>query len=207
VVDAEDWAATLRSIREARETADWVIFSHHNGYSGETADDPAGHFIAMAHEAIDNGADIVVGHGPHRDRGIEVYNAKPIFYSLGNFVQQTDTIPVQAADAFARFGLDWSNTVSEFYATRSRGRTVAQETRPDRWTSFVPVLHWTTRELTRIDLHPVSLGLGASLGQRGRPVLAGAEESDIVLEAIERSSARFGTRIERENGIGVIRIG
>ena len=35
---------------------------------------------------IDNGADMVVGHHPHVIQGMEIYNEKPIFYSLGNFV-------------------------------------------------------------------------------------------------------------------------
>lgn len=206
VVDPADWAATVRSIREAQEMADWVVFSHHNGFSGETADDPADHFVSMAHEAIDNGADVVVGHGPHRDRGIEIYNGKPIFYSLGNFIQQTDTIPIQAADAYARFGLDWSNSASEFYSVRSRGRTVAQEIRPDRWSTFVPVIRWKARALARIELHPVSLGLGAPLGQRGRPVLAGKDDRALVLENVQRSSERFGTTIKQTQGGGVIEI-
>jgi poly-gamma-glutamate synthesis protein (capsule biosynthesis protein) len=207
VVDADDWAATLRSIREARATADWVIYSHHNAFSGDTADDPADHFVSMAHEAIDNGADVVVGHGPHRDRGIEIYEGKPIFYSLGNFIQQTDTIPIQAADAYARFGLDWSSTVNEFYAVRSRGRTVAQETRADRWLSFVPVVRWDARALASIELHPVSLGLGAPLGQRGRPVLAVGEEHRLVLDTLGRLSERFGTTIDPVDGVGVIAMG
>lgn len=204
VVDGTDWAETLRSIREARSMADWVVFSHHNGFKGDTADDPADHFVTMAHEAIDAGADVVVGHGPHRDRGIEVYHGKPIFYSLGNFVQQTDTIPRQAADAYARFGLDWSNTVSEFYSVRSRGRTVAQEVRPEAWLTFVPILHWEERALRRIELHPVSLGLGTALGQRGRPVLADEATGEVVLDNVRRCSDRFGTEIERSGRIGVI---
>ena len=39
----------------------------------------------IAHGAIDAGADIVVGHGPHYSLPIEVYRGKPIFYGLGNF--------------------------------------------------------------------------------------------------------------------------
>jgi poly-gamma-glutamate capsule biosynthesis protein CapA/YwtB (metallophosphatase superfamily) len=39
----------------------------------------------IAHAAIDAGADIVVGHGPHYSLPIEVYKGKPIFYGLGNF--------------------------------------------------------------------------------------------------------------------------
>ena len=39
----------------------------------------------IAHAAIDAGADIVVGHGPHYSLPIEVYKGKPVFYGLGNF--------------------------------------------------------------------------------------------------------------------------
>jgi len=40
---------------------------------------------SMAHFAIDNGADLVVGHHPHVLQGMEVYKGKSIVYSLGNF--------------------------------------------------------------------------------------------------------------------------
>lgn len=39
----------------------------------------------MAHFAIDNGVDLVIGHHPHVLQGMEVYKGKPILYSLGNF--------------------------------------------------------------------------------------------------------------------------
>ena len=38
----------------------------------------------IAHAAIDAGADIVMGHGPHYTLPIEVYNGRPIFYGLSN---------------------------------------------------------------------------------------------------------------------------
>lgn len=42
--------------------------------------------VNFAHAAIDAGADVVIGHHPHWIQPIEVYQGKPIFYSLGNFV-------------------------------------------------------------------------------------------------------------------------
>jgi poly-gamma-glutamate synthesis protein (capsule biosynthesis protein) len=39
----------------------------------------------IGHAAIDAGADIVIGHGPHYSLPIEVYKGKPIFYGLGSF--------------------------------------------------------------------------------------------------------------------------
>lgn len=39
-----------------------------------------------AHVLVDHGADVVIGHHPHVVEEMEIYNGKPIFYSLGNFV-------------------------------------------------------------------------------------------------------------------------
>jgi poly-gamma-glutamate synthesis protein (capsule biosynthesis protein) len=41
---------------------------------------------ALAHYVIDSGIDAVIGHHPHVVQDIEIYNGKPIFYSLGNFI-------------------------------------------------------------------------------------------------------------------------
>ena len=40
---------------------------------------------ALAHDAIDAGADLVIGNHPHWAQGMEVYRGKPIWYALGNF--------------------------------------------------------------------------------------------------------------------------
>lgn len=42
--------------------------------------------IEYAHEIIDAGADVILGHHPHVPQGIEIYKNKPIFYSFGNFI-------------------------------------------------------------------------------------------------------------------------
>ena len=44
-----------------------------------------GDMYAFAHAVVDAGADLVVGHGPHVPRGMEVYKDRLIAYSLGNF--------------------------------------------------------------------------------------------------------------------------
>jgi poly-gamma-glutamate synthesis protein (capsule biosynthesis protein) len=40
----------------------------------------------IAHQLIENGADLIIGHHPHAVQEIEIYNDKLIFYSLGNFI-------------------------------------------------------------------------------------------------------------------------
>jgi len=69
--------------------------SHHRAY-GLQDKTPANDQI-MYRRAIDAGADIILGTGPHVLRGIEIYKGKPIFYSLSNFIYQYRTperIPV-----------------------------------------------------------------------------------------------------------------
>lgn len=42
--------------------------------------------VEFAHKLIDDGADLILGHHPHQFQGIEIYNGKPILYSMGNFL-------------------------------------------------------------------------------------------------------------------------
>ena len=71
---AEDVAAL-------RAQADIVVASCHWGVGREVLQ----YMSEIAHAAIDAGADLVVGHGPHFSLPIEVYRGKPIFYGLGSF--------------------------------------------------------------------------------------------------------------------------
>ena len=41
--------------------------------------------MKFSHDAIDRGADLIIGHGPHVPRALEVYKGRLIAYSLGNF--------------------------------------------------------------------------------------------------------------------------
>jgi poly-gamma-glutamate capsule biosynthesis protein CapA/YwtB (metallophosphatase superfamily) len=61
--------------------ADIVVASCHWGLHK----DILAYMREIAHTAIDAGADIVIGHGPHHSLPIEVYRGKPIFYGLGSF--------------------------------------------------------------------------------------------------------------------------
>ena len=68
-------------IAALRAQADIVVASCHWGLGEEVLD----YMSEIAHAAIDAGADIVIGHGPHYSLPVEVYRGKPIFYGLGSF--------------------------------------------------------------------------------------------------------------------------
>ncbi len=91
-----DLDAAKRIIGEIRKKADIVVVSFHGGAEGTKhkhlpygeevfLEEERGDLRRFAHFCIDNGADVVYGHGPHVVRAVEVYNGHFIAYSLGNF--------------------------------------------------------------------------------------------------------------------------
>jgi len=74
----------INQIFEASKSADIVITTFHWG--AEYQKNPTSRQVFLAHLAIDSGADIVVGHHPHWIQTEEIYQDKPIYYSLGNLI-------------------------------------------------------------------------------------------------------------------------
>ena len=70
---------------------------------------------------IKAGADVIIGHGPHELRGIEIYNNCPIFYSLGDFILQLNSIPCAPADFYENYGLVGDEGMEKLLDTRSEG--------------------------------------------------------------------------------------
>jgi len=89
---AIDKTALKEGIARARQLADIVVVQFHWGKEYErqpmaapsvpTPDDP----VVIGHDAIDWGADIVIGNHPHWYQGVEIYHGKLITYAHGNFV-------------------------------------------------------------------------------------------------------------------------
>ncbi len=96
VPNVNDLAAARQFVLNAKKKADIVIVSFHGGAEGTSQQhvpnqteyyvgEKRGNLPAFAHTVIDAGADLVLGHGPHVMRGMELYKGRLIVYSLGNF--------------------------------------------------------------------------------------------------------------------------
>ncbi len=86
----------VNMVKQYRSQCDILLVSFHAGAEGRSAThvpkrreiflgQDRGDVHAFAHAVIDAGADVVIGHGPHVARALEVYKNKLIAYSLGNF--------------------------------------------------------------------------------------------------------------------------
>lgn len=92
-----DLAAAKALVKAAQQKAQVIVISVHAGAEGTDAQhvqnqseafygEDRGNLVQFAHSMIDAGADLILGHGPHVVRAIELYKGKLIAYSLGNFL-------------------------------------------------------------------------------------------------------------------------
>jgi poly-gamma-glutamate capsule biosynthesis protein CapA/YwtB (metallophosphatase superfamily) len=96
VPNVNDLEFAKKLVIDAKKRADLVVVSFHGGAEGTDqqhvpnkteifAGEARGNLPLFAHTVIDAGADLVLGHGPHVMRGMEIYKDHLICYSMGNF--------------------------------------------------------------------------------------------------------------------------
>ena len=95
-VDVKDIPAAQEIVRRLKDSCNIVIVSFHAGAEGRDYQhvtrqtetfigENRGNVYEFAHAMIDAGGDILLGHGPHVTRAVEIYNNRFIAYSMGNF--------------------------------------------------------------------------------------------------------------------------
>jgi poly-gamma-glutamate capsule biosynthesis protein CapA/YwtB (metallophosphatase superfamily) len=215
-----DLEGNLRSVNEAVTMADLVIVAHHFNISeGKRGNHPPSFARAFARACIDAGADIYVGHGWHRTLAIEIYRGRPIFYGMGNFFAQSEFIRRVPYDSYEAWGHDVDRlpTLTPAAYPLHPGLDASSEL---WWSSAIVSLTMKDRTVQEIRLHPVEMGRDVTPEARvrrptghgphalteGRPVLADRENGDRILERLTKLSAEYGTTIDVEDGLGIVRL-
>jgi poly-gamma-glutamate synthesis protein (capsule biosynthesis protein) len=204
--DPDDMAAIAAVVNNASGLADHVLVTMHAHESRGSRSVPADFIVEFARAMVDAGATMFVGHGPHVLRGIEIYKGKPIFYSLGDFVFQNETLLRLPAENYAAYDLGPDNHVADFNAARYRDDTRGFPANPEIWESVIARPSFSGRELTALELHPITLGFGEPAWVRGRPMLARGELAEKILNDVIERSAPYGTRIEVRDGVGFVQV-
>lgn len=197
-----DMERTAASIADARAQADYVVVSiHTHDFVGDANTEPAEYVRTFAHNCIDAGADAVIGHGPHELHGIEIYQGKPVFYSLGNFIFESDTVSVQPAEAFLKAGMSADDGVGAYMNHRSANGTKGYCVQKNIWRSVMAAFTAEDGEVTEVRLYPVDLHMEMPRCRMGLPTLSRDVET---LEYLAGLSKSFGTEIRIEDGVGII---
>jgi poly-gamma-glutamate capsule biosynthesis protein CapA/YwtB (metallophosphatase superfamily) len=180
-MNKEDADGVAKAITAAKQQSDMVVLSihaHETESGGSEGSAPADFLPVLFHQAIDSGADMVIRHGPHALKGVEIYKGKPIFYGMGSL--------------FFNVG----GVRKSFGGTRM----------PDTWyDSAIAVSEVKGGKIATVRIYPITMRIDAS-PMMGTPRLASPEDGRRILDQMQKDSEMFGTKISIENGIGVIRI-
>jgi len=209
-----DFDGNLASIKDARKNADFVFVSIHNhdkrspgvAYFDDNLEYIAEHVETFSRAAVDAGADAVLGHGTHTLNGIEIYEGRPIFYGLGNFISQSYQSNPKPYDYYEARGLH-EQRYPEVPPRRSGSLLSEAEQERNRLrmtTGVVAKLLYDGGRVKEILLYPILLR--KDFLQGGRPFLATGEDAQEILERLSRLSSDYGTEIAITDGVGKITI-
>jgi poly-gamma-glutamate synthesis protein (capsule biosynthesis protein) len=225
VLDEDDVAANLRSIRNAKADADILIVHVHNHewdtVSGSLRVPPA-FMTKFARSAVDAGADVVVAQGSHAPiRGIELYNGKPIFYDPGDFFLMTSSIPHHAREYYSRHSAGLTVPI-EHALPVDGNKALHAYARPltpaggyfGDWEpcGAVVTLDYQRGRLAGIELQPFTRE--PLVGERaafpavlsGLPMKPDTEHAHDILRKFAALSEPFGTSIRIDGGVGFIAV-
>jgi poly-gamma-glutamate capsule biosynthesis protein CapA/YwtB (metallophosphatase superfamily) len=193
-IDQRDLDGIMRSIRVGKQNSDFMvvaIHAHQNSFSYQaySHDNSTPDFlIELAHKAIDNGADVFVGHGVHALRGVEIYKGKPIFYGVASFVQHEGPA-IEITDP-------------------SRPPVAQQSRQPDNKEVLLTTSRYEGGRLVEVRLYPVDCGIDGTrpVSKAGIPMTPSPEQAHRILKHVQDLSRPFGTTISIEDNVGVIRV-
>lgn len=205
-MDLYDHAGLLKSVREAKDAADLVVFTIHAHESTTGFDDdtppPPNFLIKLFHDVVDAGGDVVMGGGPHSLRGVEIYKGQPIFYGMGVFFIKGEIKTLQE-NAFRVF----PDASGKAPPPKPAERSVRAGGNPASWyDSMVAVTEFKDGKPKTVKLYPLDVGNTYDRSRRGNPHFADPENAKRILQDLQKSSAQFGTKIVIEGSVGVIRI-
>jgi len=132
----------------------------------------------ICRSAIDAGADIVVGHGPHVLNGVELYRGKPIFYSLGHFYMQI----LRDGKALPRMQM------SPSLVRLAENNYYLEE---HRWSAVARIFS-RRGEITRVQILPAYM----DVQKNGYPMFPADGEAATVNNAIRELSRPFDTELQ-----------
>ena len=173
-VDLNDYEYGAELIKSLKSEVDIVIVMFHGGAEGNGKEhltrktemffgENRGNVFKFARMAVDAGADIIFGQGPHVTRAIELYKNKFISYSAGNFA------------TYGKFNLKGSSGIAPIFKITldSKGNFIEGEIIPVRQTKgvygpFIDENKSAVKEIISLNKSDFPEGNGLSVSEDGK---------------------------------------
>lgn len=196
----------VRSIQEAKTQADCIVISIHSHQFKGNDEIPDDFIVEFCHRCIDAGAHIIFGHGSHILRGIERYAGGIIFYGLGDFILQNETMERLPADFYEKYCRDQPelhDSVGRAMLNRSKNGTIGLSANSKAWQSIVVSIKFSN-QIESVSLIPIELQYKMPFSRRGWPVIASSR--NMILETIATLSDPYSTKVIIKDNIGYIQL-
>lgn len=194
----------MQAVHKAKKNSDLTVFTIHAHQSATGEDDtnpvPGDYLVQLFHSVVDAGADVVAAHGNHLIRGIEIYKGKPIFYGLASFSFSGQPAGTNMGGE-PRLLAEPSPTgppSDQSIRQLGGGATLTM------WESMFATTTWEGGTLKEVRIYPVDLN-AAGNKPKGVPSFAAPELARKILDELKKISAPFGTNIQIEGNVGIIR--
>ena len=204
--NSKDKQRLVDLIKQAKQENDYVFVQIHcHDDDNVSHANPPEYLVEFCKACIDAGASAIFGGGCHELRGIEIYNGKPIFYSLGDFIYQGPRVEKLPADFMEQYGVDIFSTAEHALDVRSRGGKVGLHLNKENYLTILPSLSYEGERLVDIKLLPVGLNFNKKDFTNGLPMIAEEEEQKEILKVLNNLSKPFGTQFQLKEGWIVIK--
>lgn len=201
-VNALDMARTEKTIKNALVECENVIVNiHSHEIKHDTDDEPDDFLIEFCRKCIDAGASAVIGTGTHQLKAVEIYKNKPIFYSLGNFIFQSDMVFCMPDDFREKYKIPYGLTAREQIAERAKLGNGGLHADVNNFRSLMPFMTFEDGNLVKVELYPLRLDMNTGL-----PALADEEETKIIYDYLCERNKQFNTSIEINEKVIVVKI-
>jgi poly-gamma-glutamate synthesis protein (capsule biosynthesis protein) len=157
---------------------------------------------SFARDCIEVGADVVVSHGPHVVRGIEIHDGSPIFYGLGDFIVQELLLDRLSAEVYDRHDIDRDATPADVFDAIEGQYLLTRAF----WETILPVCEYDDGELAGIEIYPLDLGYNRPRPQSGIPRPADNETAQRILRKLDDCCESYGVGVLIEDGHGRINV-
>lgn len=202
--DTRDVKRTVAAIKDALLICDYVVVMVHSHEVKTDSHKEADYFLEeFCRACIDAGASVIFGGGTHQLKGIEIYNGKPIFYSLGNFIFLNEYVKDVPYDFIAQMKLPYDISAAKAIASRpdvATGATLHQD--KANFLTVIPLVEMVDDTCVSILLQPVTLGWGKGHYFRNIPYPSDEKDSKEILEYLKDVSAPYKTQMSlRSDGL------
>jgi poly-gamma-glutamate capsule biosynthesis protein CapA/YwtB (metallophosphatase superfamily) len=212
VAAPEDLERNARAVQEARAVSDIVIAAIHQQGSSPNDDESPHHVEAYADAVIAAGADVVLAHGHGRVGGIEIRDGAVFLHGMPQFVFHLLQRTIAPEEQMLRCGLAPGSSASRLmeFVAESIGTGLYPSqfgaSAPKSASAIFSLIFGPDDRVSRVEIRPVTIGWSSSSGWPAFIPWPSEDHERVLAEVAQRSSV-YGTTLDVEDGVGIVRVG